>query len=289
MSVGTRRPAVAGQFYAGDAPALLQEVDRAFTDPRGPGPPPARPTRPVRTVRAAIVPHAGYPFSGPIAAHAFAEIAKDPPPAVVLVLGVDHHGVGTLAALSARPWHTPLGDLSNDASLRSALSAPPLEVDEPSHALEHSIEVELPFLQRVLPGVPFVPIQVRFASYAALERVARVVARAVEGKDVLLLASTDLSHYEPEALAAEHDARIIDRIVARDARGLYDLVVAEELSMCGIAPTTVLLQALAGEPLRARTLRYGHSGEAARMATVVGYVSVVLETDASPSARPPVK
>ncbi len=276
-----RQPAVQGQFYAGDAAALRREVDACFTDPRGPGSLPKEPRHGPRSIVAAIVPHAGFPYSGPIAAHAYAAIARQPAPSSVVILGVDHHGVGGLASLSARPWRTPLGDVPIDRELLRALDRPPLAVDEAAHVLEHSIEVQLPFLQRVLPGVAFVPIQVHYASFEALSRVADVVREAIEGRDTLLLASTDFTHYEPAAVAEALDRKALAPILRMDARGLYDVVAREGLSMCGIAPTTVLLAALRDRNLSVRLLRWGHSGEAAPMDEVVGYAALTVERPAS--------
>ena len=279
-SPAARHPAVQGQFYSGSEGALRREVESCFTDPRGPGPLSTGTRHPSRSIVAAIVPHAGYPYSGPIAAHAYAAIAREPPPASVLILGVDHHGVGGLAALSARPWRTPLGEVPIDRELVRALDRPPLMVDETAHALEHSIEVQLPFLQRILPGVPFVPLQVRYAGLDSLLEVAQVVRHAVEGRDALLIASTDFTHYEPAGVAEELDRKALAPILRADARGLYDVVAREELSMCGIAPTTVLLAALAEQPISVHLLRWGHSGEAAPMETVVGYAALTLTRSA---------
>ncbi len=294
MASVPRHPAVAGQFYEGDLSALRRQVDACFADPRGPGPLRNAPkARQGRRMRAAVVPHAGLPFSGPIAAHAYAELAADPVPEAVLILGVDHHGIGPLAALSLRPWHTPLGDVPIASDLARALTVPPVTIDEAAHALEHSIEVQLPFLERVVPGVPFVPLQIHYAELDALRRVARIVQNAVRGRDVVVLASSDFTHYRPAEVARALDEEMLARILARDGPGLYRLVRDRELSMCGIAPVTVLLEALADEPLTARLLRYGHSGEAAPMREVVGYASIAFERDLGPApsaaGRPSVK
>jgi len=287
MSVAPRRPAVAGQFYASDGAALARQVEQCFTDARGPGelPPPQRADR--RTVRAAVVPHAGYEFSGAIAAHAYARIAADRPPESVLVLGVDHHGASRGASLSDRAWLTPLGPTAVDHDLVRALAHSPIEVDEAAHAREHSIEVQLPFLEYVLPKPRFVALEVGFGPLAFLEEVAAVVRDAIHGRDVLVLASTDFSHYVPVRTADRLDHLAIDQILARDARGLYDTVRRHDISMCGIAPTTVLLAVARGWPVHARLLRWGHSGEVAPMHDVVGYASLVLESDAP--APPSVK
>jgi len=201
MPAGPRPPAVAGQFYAADGRELARQVESCFTDPRGPGGLPARRRSTERRVVAAVVPHAGYPYSGPIAAHVYARIAAERPPRSVVVLGVDHYGAGLGAALSVRPWLTPLGPTPIDTDLAKALTSGPVRVDESAHAREHSIEVQLPFLEYVLPKPSFVPLQVRFGPLRYLTEVAEVVRAATEGKDVLLLASTDFSHYVPVEVA----------------------------------------------------------------------------------------
>lgn len=285
MTQAPRPPAVAGQFYAGDGAALARELEGCFLDPRGPGeiPPPQRSTS--RRVRAVIVPHAGYRYSGPIAAHAFARVAHDRPPGSVLVLGVDHHGLSRGAALSDRSWLTPLGPTAVDHDLVRALARAPIEVDEEAHRHEHSIEVELPFLEYVLPKPRFAALMVGFGPFGFLEEVGAVVRDALRGRDVLLVASTDFSHYVPKTTAERLDRMAIDAILARDPRRLYDTVREHEISMCGIAPTTALLLALENEPLEARLLRWGHSGEAEPMREVVGYAAIVLESrDTDPPA-----
>ena len=287
MSPPSRPPAVAGQFYEGDSARLARQVESCFTDERGPRELPVRQRRAERRLRAIVVPHAGLVYSGPIAAHAYAEVARDRPPESVLVLGVDHHGLGAPAALSDRDWQTPLGPVAVDHDLVRALTRGPVEVDEAAHRDEHSIEVQLPFLDYVLPRPRFVALMVRFGPYDFLEEVARVVRGAVAKRDVLLVASTDFSHYVTVEESRRLDHLAIDQILARDARGLYDTVVRHDISMCGIAPTTVLLGALADEPLTARLLRWGHSGEAERMSRVVGYASLALESAAPAGASQP--
>ncbi len=280
-----RAPAVAGAFYAGTGSELAHQVESCFRDPRGPGELPARQRRGVRSLEAAFVPHAGLPYSGAIAAHVYARLAVERAPATVLVLGVDHHGASQGAALSDRPWLTPLGPTAVDHELARRLTAGPVEVDERAHEREHSIEVQLPFLEYVLPRPRFVALEVAYGPLAFLEDVAGVVRDAVEGRDVMLLASTDFSHYVPPATAERLDHLAIEQILARDARGLYDTVRRHDISMCGIAPSTVLLAATASRPLYGRLLRWGHSGEVEPMRTVVGYAALTLDRDpAGPSA-----
>ena len=287
MTTAPRAPAVAGLFYEADGRELARQIESAFTDPRGPGSLPPRHRSAERSLVAAVVPHAGYPYSGAIAAHVYSRVAAERPPRAVLVLGVDHHGAGRGAALSARPWSTPLGPTEVDADLVRALTRPPVAVDERAHAEEHSIEVQLPFLEYVLPHPKVVALQVDFGPFRFLEEVGRVVRNATEGQDVLLLASTDFSHYVPVEQARRLDRLALDAIVARDPARLYEVVRRERISMCGIAPTTVLLSALSGRRLSSSVLRWGHSGEVEPMAEVVGYAAVVLEE--ALGASPPVK
>jgi MEMO1 family protein len=274
-------------FYATDAGELTRQIEASFESPRGPGRLPPRHRGPDRSLRAIIVPHAAYQYSGPIAALAYDEVARQRPPSTVLVLGVNHDGVGASAAVSNVPWLTPLGPVDTDPDLVRALARGPIEVDEEAHAHEHSIEVQLPFLQYVLPHPRVVALEVRHGPWRFLEEVAAVVRSAIRSADVLAVASTDFSHYVPPSVAERLDHHAIDRILAGDARGLLSTVEEEEISMCGIAPTTVLLAAVAEEHLTTRLLRWGHSGEAGPMGPVVGYASLTLSVPPAESPGRP--
>ena len=278
MERSRRAPAVAGQFYEGESVALTHQIEECFTSERGPGELPTRRRAAHRRIRAAVVPHAGYVYSGPIAALAYAAIAAERPPRTVLLLGVDHHGAGVPAAVSDRDWMTPLGPAEVDHDLVRALARGPVEIDEASHAPEHSLEVQVPFLQYVLPAPRFVGLMVRFGSYDFLREIANVVRTAIAGRDVLLIASTDFSHYVSPPDADRLDHLAIEAILRRDPQALYETVVEKDISMCGIAPTTVLLESLAREDLGCRLLRWGHSGEAEPMRRVVGYASLLMES-----------
>ncbi len=273
-----RPPAVAGSFYPADAAALANLVEACFCDPlRGPGGLPARQRSGARRLRALVVPHAGLVYSGAIAAWAYRRVAEEPPFPTVLFLGVDHHGRGGFA-LSRRPWMTPLGPTEVDEDLVDRLDRPPLEIDESAHEREHSIEVQLPFLEYVEPKPRMVALQVAMAALPDLRAVGVRVAQAIRGQDVLLVASTDLSHYVAPEVAAAEDRFALDAILRGDPARLYEVVERRRISMCGVAPTTVLLAALAGEPTASRLLKYGHSGEVAPMAQVVGYGALTVES-----------
>ncbi|MCI4336081.1 MAG: AmmeMemoRadiSam system protein B [Thermoplasmata archaeon] len=279
MADTPRPPAVAGQFYPRDAKELAREIESCFESSRGPGALPSRHRSADRFIRAAIVPHAGYRFSGPIAALAFSAIASERPPEHILILGVDHHGAARGPSISGQSWLTPLGPVPCDPALARALTVPPLRRDDGAHDREHSIEVELPFLQYVLPEPTFTAVMIPFAPYAELADIGRVIREAIAGWDVLLIASTDFSHYIPPQTAEQLDRRAIDQILRGRAAGLYETVEHHRISMCGIAPTTVLLAALEDEELRPRLLGWGHSGQAETMTEVVGYASLLFDSE----------
>ncbi len=279
-----RSPAVAGLFYEQDGQRLAHQIEACFTDSRGPGhlPPHHRTHR--RRLRAAIVPHAGYLYSGPIAAHVYAAIAAEDPPTTVLILGVDHHGGAVAAATSVQDWQTPLGPVEVDTDVVRLLARPPIEIDEAAQATEHSIEVQLPFLQYVLPHPRFVPLMIRYGPYERLHEIAEVIRTVVSARpDILVLASTDFSHYVSVGEADRLDHLAIAEILARDPKRLFATVARRGISMCGVAPTTVLLDALREESLTPQLLRYGHSGEATPMPDVVGYAALTLSRSDSSS------
>lgn len=227
---------------------------------------------------AGVAPHAGYVYSGAVAAHLFLRLAREPVPSTVLLLGVNHHGRGSLFSVTDENWRTPLGTVPTDRELVRALARGPVELDPRAQDEEHSIEVEVPFLQTIYPGpsLKVVALQVTFTDFALLEELGRHVRRTIEGKDVVLLASSDLSHYLPPEAGKKQDDRALEPLLRMDAQGLYDRVVREGISMCGIAPTTAMLCALSGTSAQAELLAQGNSGDAEPMDRVVGYASVAI-------------
>jgi AmmeMemoRadiSam system protein B len=266
-----RRPAVAGTFYPAD-PAALRDVIDGMTEGRKP------PLEPL--ARAILVPHAGYIYSGRIAAQAF--LASRLPERIV-ILGPNHTGEGQPIAIMAEgTWTTPLGDASIDTLLAAAIleRCGAARADATAHRREHSLEVQVPFLQRLAPGFRFVPICVGTQDLPALLDLGRAVAEALNeaGGDVLLVLSSDMSHYVPAAFAAQQDRMAIDRILAIDPGGLHEVVEREDISMCGFAPAVAGLEAArrlgAGA---ARLVAYGHSGErTGDHSSVVAYAGVAI-------------
>jgi hypothetical protein len=232
-----RLPAVAGRFYPSnpeELTALVREYSRP--DPRHAPVP----------VKACLVPHAGYVYSGHVAGAVLARIAL---PEKIIVLGVRHYPRGEQAAiLSSGAWRTPLGDASVDEELALALreACPLLREDSVAHSGEHSLEVQLPFLQVLAPGFTFVPVALGTVRFESLVSVGEAVARMLENSNgnVLLLTSSDLNHYEDDATTRRKDQKAIDRMLALDARGLYDTCRDEKISMCGLGPAVAMLTAL---------------------------------------------
>jgi AmmeMemoRadiSam system protein B len=284
-----RYPAVAGAFYEGSRSSLLAQIERCYTSKLGPGHLP-QPTEGPRRLLGVVCPHAGYQYSGPFAAHSFAAIAEDGLRASYVVLGPNHYGAGAPLATTHHDWETPLGMVPIDVELLSALSKPPIEDDVAAHRHEHSIEVQLPFLQHLRPSVRFVPICMAFQEYELAAEVGALVADAVKDRDALIIASSDFSHVgmnynqmpprgkTAPAFAKDQDAKALDRILALDPKGLQDRVAKDDISMCGYGPVTAMLVAAKRLGAReARLLRYGSSSDVSGDRDMaVGYGAVAV-------------
>lgn len=238
-----RQPAVAGRFYPATRESLTEAVDECFTHPLGPGTP-GEPTG-ARRIRGAVVPHAGIMISGPNAAHAFRRIAEDGRPEAYVVIGPDHHGLADTSVLCSEPYLTPMGECPVHEGICRRLS---MEVrDDPAaHAFEHSIEVELPFIQRIDPDARIVPVMMGDQSPHEAIRLAHALRRATEGLDVVFIASTDMSHYVPKEDAARLDGMVLNRIRAMDWEGMYRDVAANGITMCGYGPTATVMMLCEG-------------------------------------------
>ena len=278
---GSRAPAVAGTFYPADAEELKRLIGECLlSSPLGPRGTHA--TAP--NLLGGVVPHAGYIYSGPCAAHFYATVEKETQS--VVVCGVNHGGIGSRAALSgAEFWETPLGRAAVARELQDQLSVKVgfLRVDERAHMQEHSIEVQVPFLQTILPRFSFVPVLFGHLDASECAQLGRAVAEAYEaqviaGRKTILLASSDLNHYLSPQETDRLDAIALERVLALDPVGLLNTVKEHGISMCGVIPTAVLLFAARNlGAAKARLLKHCHSGDYAPMREVVGYASVAIE------------
>lgn len=236
--------------------------------------------RPKVVPRALVVPHAGWMYSGKVAGAVYGRVAL---PKLVVLLGPNHTGLGPWGSIMTRGrWAIPGGDLEIAADLAEAILSRCAELreDESAHAREHALEVQLPFLRRLRPDVQFVPLTLMKTDLAFCEAVGRAVAATVAAwpESVLLISSTDLNHYESQAVSNRKDRLAIEAILALDPDGLQRTVRDHHISMCGIAPTTALLAALRdlGSP-RAELIRYMTSGDVSGdYDRVVGYGGVII-------------
>lgn len=266
-----RPPAVAGRFYPDDPGRLRSAVDSFLAGGK---------EQKIRA-RACMVPHAGYVYSGAVAGEVYRRLEI---PARVILLGPRHFPRGaSLAIFSDGAWQTPLGMAPIDHLLaeKIARAFPLLLEDAVAHSTEHSLEVQLPFLQRLAPSFAFVPIVIGPAHWEHLEALGKALAAviAAEREPILLVASSDMNHYESDAVTRVKDRKAIDQILALEPRRLFDTVRDEKISMCGYAAATATL--VAARQLgatRAELVRYATSGEVnGDLNEVVGYAGILVE------------
>lgn len=267
-----RPPAVAGRFYPNDAARLGATVDALLA--------PGGQAERIRA-RACLVPHAGYVYSGSVAGEVYARIEI---PSRVILVGPRHFPRGAPLAINTDgAWETPLGRVSVDRELADKIlrAYPLLREDALAHSTEHSLEVQLPFLQRLAPSCTFVPIVIGPVQREALEALGHALGAVIraEKEPVLLVASSDMNHYESDAVTRIKDARAIERILALEPRQLFETVRNEKISMCGYAAavsTLIAVRDLGGT--RAELVRYATSGEVnGDLQEVVGYAGIIVE------------
>jgi len=273
-----RKPAVAGQFYAPTEKGLRSQIEAAYRHKVGPGAlPPAPKLYPPGKPWAYIVPHAGYAFSGPVAAHAFFDIAKRGMPETVVILGPSHHPIAHPLAVSLEPWTTPFGNVEVDRELAKQLVGGEVAHCDEDFGMEHSLEVEVPFLQHLSKSVKIAPLimldQSLEAARAVGKRLAAVLAKNAT-KSVGVLASTDFTHYETAERAAAQDKFALEAIERGSAVDLDKQVRGRDITMCGPGPTMAVLEALA--PSTAKLLKYANSADAEYMPMreVVAYAAI---------------
>lgn len=277
-----RPPTADGRFYAGSEADLRRQIADCFAHEIGPGPLEEATAEAAGGAVAIVSPHAGYPFSGPVAAHGFAELAAGDAPETVVVFGPNHEGFGAEVAVAPHErFRTPLGPVPIDEHLVEAVVEESADAtfDERAHAGEHSIEVQLPFLQYCLDDVAVVPICTSRLGGERAERLGRDVAAAIEttGRETAIVSSTDLTHYEDHETAAAADEDVLEAIEAFDLEGLAELV-GKGHSMCGPWATVAgLAAALELGAADAEILRYATSGDTGGSKNrVVGYCSAVV-------------
>ena len=268
--MNTRQPAVAGQFYEGSPERLRAQVRECFDEnPK---------VEAKQRFIGGVVPHAGLMYSGHVAA-AFYGLADLPKRFIILC--PNHTGAGHFAAINREgEWRTPLGSVSIDTPLADALMSKTrlLGEDWKAHAREHSLEVQLPFLQQLLGTFTFVPLCLAAPRYAFCEEIGNAIADVVGKEPIGILASSDLNHYEDQDSTLRKDQRAIDAVLALDPEELWRVVDEEDISMCGFIPTTTML--IAAKKLgasNAKLIKHATSGDInGDYSHVVGYAAILI-------------
>ncbi len=276
-----RRPAVAGAFYEADPEALKRRIEWCFSHELGPGSIPSMGSG--RTIEGVIAPHAGFMYSGPVAAHAYHELVTDGIPETVIIICPNHTGMGSGVSIMHRgAWETPLGTVEIDTELADAVirESGIIDPDPSAHSREHSCEVHLPFIQYFTDDFSIVPVTMWMQDQETAADVGHAVASAIErtGIDAVVVASTDFTHYSPQDLAVRNDNLIIERIRAMDDTGMYAVISELNATMCGYGPVAanIISSRLRGAA-ECRLLKHATSGDiTGDYSSVVGYASLVL-------------
>ncbi|MFH0848742.1 MAG: AmmeMemoRadiSam system protein B [archaeon] len=277
-----RRPAQAGAFYPATRESLSSEIERCFLHKLGPGTL-ARPNpQGERKLVGLVCPHAGYEYSGPIAAHSYLALAKDGIPKSVIILGPNHYGIGSgISMMTEGAWQTPLGEVSidNEIAQRILDHSDIIDMDETGHAREHSIEVQLPFLQYLYGSeIKIVPISMIMQDLETSRDVGHAIGNAVDGMNIVIVASSDMTHYEPHQAAEQKDRKVADAITHLDEEGLQQTVEENNISMCGYGPvSTTIVAAKQLGANNAKVVAYRTSGDmTGDYGQVVGYLSALI-------------
>jgi len=275
-----RRPTQAGSFYAGDAESLRTQIEKCFLHEFGPGKLPKVEMSGVRKVVGLVCPHAGYMYSGPVAANAYNELALDGKPDTVVVLGPNHTGYGSaLALMDEGVWQTPLGDVEIDTLVAHELVRETglIDVDELAHRFEHSIEVQLPFLQYLYGDrFKFVPVCFQLQDYVSAEEIGNALVEVLAERNAVVIASSDFTHYEPQTSAEKKDLAALEAVQAMDAKNFVSIIEERNVTACGYGPIATTITAAKGLLAKeAKLLRYKTSGDiTGDKSSVVGYAAV---------------
>jgi len=276
-----RRPVQAGSFYSGTAESLKKQIEECFEHKLGPGKNPTVQKGP-RNIVGLVCPHAGYMYSGPVAAHSYYNLAIDGKPDTVVIFGPNHTGEGSgLAVVKEGIWRTPLGDVQIDEAVAHEIlrKSEIVDVDDSAHTHEHSIEVQLPFLQYLYNSAfKFVPICFLMQDLESCREVGQAVAEALKGKNAVIIASTDMTHYEPHERAEEKDRKALVSLENLDEKTFYSTVESYRITACGYGPVVALVTAakILGAK-KGRMLCYKTSGDVTgEYSAVVGYASVAI-------------
>jgi len=257
-------------------------MEGCFRHSVGPGRLPSEEKTTERRVVALVSPHAGYVYSGPVACHGYLLLSQAPRPSTVVVVGPNHQGVGSEVSIYPEgSWVTPVGEVEvdRDAAYYLARTSDVFSLDEASHRYEHSIEVQLPFLQYVLGSFKLVAVSMLDQSKKTSLEVAKALAELVRQKNVTVISSSDLTHYEPASAASQKDQELLSRVMALDVDQLYNTISRRRITACGYGPVACsMVVAKEMGAVEGRLLKYASSGDiTGDRGAVVGYASVSFQ------------
>jgi len=273
-----RKPAVSGMFYDGTASTLTKQIEWCYTHELGPGTIARVNNKGPREIIAIVVPHAGYYYSGPVAAHAYKKLAEDGRFDTAIILGPNHSGYGPPVSLWAGDnWSTPLGEVKVNKELAHKFLGEVISADKSAHLYEHSIEVQLPWLQYLYKDIKIVPIVMMAQDIETATAVGKAIAQTSD--NLIIIASSDFTHYEPHSIATEKDASMIEAITNLEEEELYRRREHLNCTMCGYGPVaSAIVAAKEMGATRADLLKYATSGDTSGdYSQVVGYGSIVIK------------
>ncbi|WP_414469297.1 AmmeMemoRadiSam system protein B [Methanobacterium sp. ACI-7] len=277
-----RKPAVAGVFYEMNPDSLRRQIEWCFTHELGPGKIPSMGNK--RKIKGVMAPHAGYLYSGPVAAHSYSKIVEDGFPETFVILCPNHTGLGSsVSTMLEGEWQTPLGNVEIDSQFARKLMEDTLIVDSnaSAHAQEHSCEVHIPFLQYFSDDFKIVPVSMWMQDIETSYEIGKSIKNIAEsmGKDVVIIASSDMTHYKPQNVAVQNDRQVLDAIEMMDEKLMVKRVMDLNVTMCGYGPVASTL--IASKELgatEAEILKYATSGDiSGDLSAVVGYASAVFK------------
>jgi len=279
--MGKRYPAVAGYFYPSDKEELINLIKECFTHRIGPGKLPPKPE--VSKALAFICPHAGYIYSGPVAAHSYYWASSIKDVELVVIVGPNHYGIGSgIAIFREGSWLTPLGEVEIDKEGAKELVkiSGIVDYDEEAHLREHSLEVQIPFLQFIYSHkFKILPICINLQDkYTALE-LGKALAELLRNyKKFILIASSDLTHYEPYERAKEKDLKLLEQVLKMDITSYYTVLERLNVTACGYGAIATIMEACRElKATKVELLKYANSGDTAGdKSSVVGYPSVMF-------------
>jgi AmmeMemoRadiSam system protein B len=289
-----RSPVVAGpnRFYEASPDKLVRQIENCYKHKLGPGKLPVLSKTPKRKIKGLVVPHAGFRYSGPVAAHSYYSLATDGFPETFIVLGPNHSGFGNIVALTTEDFQMPLGNIMIDQELAKSIWTGIIDNDLNAHKYEHSIEVQLPFLQHINKNFKFIPISLAMQDFNTASEVGEIIAKAIKksGRDVVIIASSDFTHCGPSYgaipksgmsagdFAKSQDEKAINAILSMDPKSLFKNVMQFNISMCGKGPViAMMVTAKELGASKSTLLQYASSYDIEPSQNAVGYAAIKIE------------